>query len=349
MAPFQIAMASFVDAANIADLNNWKCGGLVSSVDDKNDVLQLFAQAGGGQCIKMGAKLTAFVEAPRVSIATIRAADLVGEISIAGTQYERTRVNGVVPIYRSEAHGWEQVPAAPVRFDEYVVEDGERRTAETEFVLVQQLKQAAELAAYEVLNAREFGPIDTQLKLQWLGIEPGDLVTLDIPEDGLALQPALALVRGLDWSTGNVAISFRSETAAKHALALGKTTTVPPSPSLTVPDLSIVVAPGVGEWSISAETITAPDGTAAPSIVARGATGNPNASHTVFEYRPDVDPVGAMPPAPALGDIATDDTGFEFVYEASGWKRRWIMQATQDAGRRRHCPGDYGRHTADAV
>src|SRR3546814_11265742 len=39
-----------------------------------------------------------------------------------------------------------------------------------------------------------------------------------------------------------------------------------------------------------------------------------------------------MPPAPALGDIATDDTGFEFVYEASGWKRRWIMQATQDAG-----------------
>src|SRR3546814_7702010 len=107
---------------------------------------------------------------------------------------------------------------------------------------------------------------------------------------------------------------------------------LPPSPSLTVPDLSIVVAPGVGEWSISAETITAPDGTAAPIIVARGATGNPNASHTVFEYRPDVDPVGAMPPAPALGDIATDDTGFEFVYEASGWKRRWIMQATQDAG-----------------
>src|SRR3546814_7302798 len=95
---------------------------------------------------------------------------------MAGTQYERTRGNGVVPIYRSEAHGWEQGPAAPVRFDEYVVEDGERRTAETEFVLVQQLKQAAELAAYEVLNAREFGPIDTQLKLQWLGIEPGDQI-----------------------------------------------------------------------------------------------------------------------------------------------------------------------------
>src|SRR3546814_14055393 len=126
----------------------------------------------------MVAKLTAFVEAPRVSIATIRAADLVGEISIAGTQYERTRVNGVVPIYRSEAHGWEQVPAAPVRFDEYVVEDGERRTAETEFVLVQQLKQAAELAAYERMTAREFGTRDTPLRFQWRVRERGERVTL---------------------------------------------------------------------------------------------------------------------------------------------------------------------------
>src|SRR3546814_5298651 len=92
-----------------------------------------------------------------------------------------------------------------------------------------------------------------------------------------------ALVTGVQ--TCALPISFRSETAAKHALALGKTTTVPPSPSLTVPDLSIVVAPGVGEWSISAETITAPEGKAAPIIVARGATGNPNARHKVFEYR----------------------------------------------------------------
>src|SRR3546814_3484321 len=94
-----------------------------------------------------------------------------------------------------------------------------------------------------------------------------------------------------------------------------------PSPSLTVPDLSIVVAPGVGEWSISAETITAPDGTAAPIIVSRGATGNPNASHTVFEYRPDVDPVGAMPPAPALGEIATDDRSEEHTSELQSLMR----------------------------
>ncbi|WOF43763.1 hypothetical protein KNJ79_02015 [Sphingopyxis indica] len=328
----QIAVASFVDAANVADANSWKCGGVVSSVDDKWDVLTMFAQAGGGQCIRLGAKLTAFVEAPRVAIATIRETDLVGAASIAGTQFERSRINGVVPIIRSEAHGWEQVPCDPVRFDTYVTEDGGRRTAETEFVLVQQIKQGAELAAYEVLNSREFGPIDLELKIQWLGIEPGDLVTLDMPRVGLAMQPALALARGVDPGTGNVALSLRSETASKHDVALGRTTTVAPSPGLVPIDISQVAAPGIGAWIAEGIQIDAPDGTAVPIIVARGATDNPNASHVVFEYRPVVDPVGAMPADPEIGDIATDATGAEFVYEAGGWARRWLMQATQDAG-----------------
>ena len=328
----QIAVASFVDAANIADANNWKAGGVVSSVDDKWEVMKMLAQAGGGQCIRLGALLTALVEAPRVAVATIRESDLVGKASISATQFQRSRINRLVPIYRSEAHGWEQVPADPVSFAVHEAEDGGRRTAETEFVLVQQIKQAAELAGYEIKNSREFGPIDLELKIQWLGIEPGDLVNLDMPSAGLANQPALALTRGIDPGTGNVALSLRSETPTKHAEALGKTTTIAPSPSLVPPDLSIVAAPTVGSWTLAAGIVEGPDGTGLPILVARGATDNPNASHVVFEYRPVVAPQGAMPPAPAIGDIAADSTGAEFVYEAGGWARRWLMQSTQDAG-----------------
>ena len=328
----QIAVASFVDAANIADANNWKAGGVVSSVDDKWEVMKMLAQAGGGQCIRLGACLTALVDAPRVAVATIRESDLVGKASISATQFQRSRINRLVPIYRSEAHGWEQVPADPVSFAVHEAEDGGRRTAETEFVLVQQIKQAAELAGYEIKNSREFGPIDLELKIQWLGIEPGDLVNLDMPSAGLANQPALALTRGIDPGTGNVALSLRSETPTKHAEALGKTTTIAPSPSLVPPDLSIVAAPTVGSWTLAAGIVEGPDGTGLPILVARGATDNPNASHVVFEYRPVVAPQGAMPPAPAIGDIAADSTGAEFVYEAGGWARRWLMQSTQDAG-----------------
>lgn len=332
MAAASINMASFVDAANVADANNWKAGGVVSSVDDKWEVLKMLSQAGGGECIRLGGKLSAFVNAPRVSIATVETSDLVGPAKIATSQYMRQRINGVVPIMRLESHGWEQVPGAPVRWDPYVVEDGGRRTVETEFVLVQQLQQGAQLAGYEIVNAREFGPIDLQLKLRWLGLEPGDMVTLNIPTIGLAGQKCLALARSLDPTTGNVAISFRSETDAKHDLALGRTTTVPASPSLTPIDLSVVAAPGALAWSVMPAVITGPDGGSFPILRVRGATDNPNASHVVFEYRPVVAPVGAMPGAPAIGDVATDATGSQFVYEATGWHRVWIMQATQDAG-----------------
>lgn len=328
----QISVASFVDAANIADANGWKAGGIVSSVDDKWDVLKMLAQAGGGQCFRLGAKLTAFVEAPRVAVATIRESDIVGKAQISATQFQRSRINRVVPIFRSEAHGWEQVPADPILYPAFEAEDGGRRTAETEFVLVQQIVQAGQLGAYEVLNSREFGPIDLELKIEWLGIEPGDLVVLDMPNIGLANQPALALTRGLDPGTGNVALSLRSETASKHADALARSTTVAASPSLVPPDLSIVAAPAVGVWTGAAGLVEGPGGTGLPVLVARGAADNPNASHIVFEYRPIVAPVGAMPGAPVLGQIAVDSTGAEFVYEATGWARRWFMQSTQDAG-----------------
>lgn len=333
MAAMSINMASFVDAANVADANNWKAGGVVSSVDDKWEVLKMLAQAGGGECVRLGGKLSAFVNAPRVSIATIETSDLVGPAKIATSQFMRSRINGVVPIIRLETHGWEQVPAKPVRWDPYVVEDGGRRTVETELVLVQQLQQGAQLAGYEIVNAREFGPIDLQLKLRWLGLEPGDMVTLNIPTAGLANQKCLSLARSLDPTTGNVAISFRSETDAKHDLALGRTTTVPASPSLTPIDLSVVAAPGALAWAVAPAVITGPDGGSFPILRARGATDNPNASHVVFEYRPVVAPVGPMPGAPAIGDVAVDATGSQFVWEAPGaWARVWIMQATQDAG-----------------
>lgn len=333
MAVASINVASFVDAANVADANNWKVGGVVSSVDDKWEVLKMFAQAGGGEPVRLAGKLSAFVNAPRVSIATIETADLVGDATIATSQFIRSRINGVVPIVRLETHGWEQVPAKPVRWDPYVAEDGGRRTVETEFVLVQQLTQAAQLAGYEIVNAREFGPIDLQLRLRWIGIEPGDLVTLNIPAAGLANQKCLTLARSIDPTTANVAISFRTETDAKHDLALGRTTTVPASPSLTPIDLSVVPAPGALAWTVLPAVITGPDGGSFPILRVRGATDNPNASHVVFEYRPVAVPVGAMPGAPVIGQVAIDATGSQFVWEAPGvWARVWIMQATQDAG-----------------
>ncbi|MGL4490013.1 MAG: hypothetical protein ACRCU5_11290, partial [Rhizobiaceae bacterium] len=90
--------------------------------------------------------------------------------------------------------------------------------------------------------------------------------------------------------------------------------------------------PRFGFWAVTAGEITGPDGTVLPVVVARGSVDNPNASNVVFEYRPALSPIGVMPSLPSIGDIAVDASGHEFVFEEAGWRRRWIMEATQDAG-----------------
>src|SRR3546814_16938584 len=82
MALASISIPQIVEAANIADANGWKAGGVVTSADAKWDVLKMLAQAGGGEPIRQGAKLSAMVSAPRVSLATITSKALVGKGSV---------------------------------------------------------------------------------------------------------------------------------------------------------------------------------------------------------------------------------------------------------------------------
>src|SRR3546814_13906601 len=73
-------------------------------------------QAGGGEPIALGAKISCMVNTTRVSLATITAADVVGEVSVTATQGRRDRKNGCWPRYRAEAHEWEIVQVkTPVR------------------------------------------------------------------------------------------------------------------------------------------------------------------------------------------------------------------------------------------
>lgn len=288
--PFDlIDVASFVEAANVADANGWTIGGLVYSTDDKWNTLKLIAQAGGGEIVSTGGKLTAMVNAPKVSLATITGDDLSdGALSVPATQSRRDRINGVIPRYRSEAHFWEIVPQDVIRIDDYVTEDGGERTREFEYPLVANIDQAAELAAYDIFNARELGPIVLPLKPKWLGYRIGDCLTIDIPELGLNEQDAIVIGRSLDAGTGAITLTFKSETAAKHAAALGQTGVAPPSPTLTYVDPSVVAAPNPTHWSLAGATFT-DNGVSIPALVVERVPAmliNPNAEAIIVEFRP---------------------------------------------------------------
>lgn len=291
-----IITSQFVEWANICDANSWKIGGTVYSTDDKWDVFGQICQAGGAEPLRLNAQVGVLVNTPRVSLATIEVGDVVGEATIQATQGRKNRINAVVPRYMAEQSvttqnsdnklvttvTWSIVAGSPVVVADYVAFDGRQRQKEVEYSLVQDLTQSQQLARYDIENAREFGPIVLPLKLRWMGYKPGDVVTATLPELGLNGQDILLLNRTLSPKDGTVTMTARSETAGKHAFALGQTGTAPATPSISGPPL--VPVPGESAWAITAETISA-NGTTRPALVISGSADSDVIDAVLFEYR----------------------------------------------------------------
>jgi len=283
-----IDVAAFVEGANVCEANGWITGGVVSSADSKWEALKAMLQAGGGAPMKLGARISCIVNAPRVSLNASdpwTGADLLGEAQITATQSRRARINTIVPRYRSEAHQWQVVANAPVVATTYVTEDGgERRSREVEYSLVQDPAQAAQLAAYDIVNSREIGPIVLPSKPRYVGYKPGDCITVDEPEIGLENRKVLILGRTIDPDSGMVTSVCQTETDAKHDFALGRTDVAPPTPGFDGADPSYVGAPDLGSWVAVGGVLEGPDG-AMPAIIVTGEIDNPTISGVIADHR----------------------------------------------------------------
>lgn len=274
----------FVNAANVDEANGWKISGVIFTTDPKWNTLKMMMEAGGGQPITTGGKLSGVQSAPRVAVATITSADVVGKCSLTGTQSQRNRINGVTPRIRSEAHGWEMISLDPVRVPAYEVADGRQRTRELEWTLVNLKKQAAQLSSYFIMNAREFGPIELTVKMRWIGLRSGDCVNIDIPELNLINQKAVLISRSFDVEKGAVLLTLRSENDAKHTPALASNGTAPPDQNLSFNADVKPAAPAAGSWTLSVGALASSSGTV-PSLRFAGAVDNETASAVEFTYR----------------------------------------------------------------
>lgn len=276
---------AFVNAANVADANTWRVGGQITTADDKWSALTSILQAGGATPVRAGSMISCTVNAPIASIATIDQSDIVGAWTVPACQSQRTRINGIAPSYRSEGNTWQMVPAGIIHVADYITADGgETRTPEVTFDLVQAPLQAAQLGAYMVVNAREFGPVVIPCKPKHMGLKPGDGVTVNAAELGLESQLCRVVERSFDPATGMVTLNLASETTAKHAFALGQSASPPPAPSLRGVDLSSVPAPGVSAWAVSGSYVDDGAGAQVPDIVISGACDLAFADAIVFEY-----------------------------------------------------------------
>jgi hypothetical protein len=285
-----IDVAAFVEGANVADANDWKVGGEVLSSDRKWDVLRTILQAGGGEPLRMGGRLSCMIRTPRVILANLTGREAVAEVSITGTKRRRDRLNQIIPNYRSEEHQWQIVPAGPVRVDAYVTADGGLRSREATYQLVQQPKQAAELAAYDLVDAREFEPMVFPVGPRWMGLKPGDCIAVNEPEFGLVAQPLIVQQREIDPATGQVTLTLRSETPGKHEYALGRVPNPPPVSGFQPIDPTFVSRPDAGSWVAWGGVLSGADGAQVPALVVTGAISDPNVSSVIIDYRLQLSP-----------------------------------------------------------
>jgi len=257
-----IDLPFYVEAANIADVNGWTSDGRVMTSDDKWGVIKALCKAGGGEPLRLGATLSGMINTPRVPIGTITRNDVVGAARVKTTQTRRDRVNGIVPRYRSADHHYEVVSAGVVRNAAYLAEDGgKERTKEVHYTMVQSAPgvspdQAAQLAAYDIANAREAGPGVFPLKPRWLGYKGGDCLLIEDAEEFgyLAGKKVLVLRRGLDGATGGVTLTLREETDAKHTEALSQVGVPPPDVTINAPPA--FRDPATGSWTVSPATVS---------------------------------------------------------------------------------------------
>lgn len=279
-----IDMVAFVEGMNVADANAWTISGEWSTSDSKFQTLVAMLQAGGGEPISRGAQISVMVNAPRVSTYTYTRDDLIGQAEVRPLTPRRDRKNTIVPRYRSEAHGWEYVPAGEVTAQVYRDEDrGEPRSLEIEYVHVRNAKQAGQLAAYDLANLREGLTATLPSKAHLMHVHPGDCITVDVPEVALAGQKFIVRRTTVNHQSASVTLELRAETDGKHAWALGQAAQPAPSPSLSAVDPKYIDPPMSDDWVIEPRP-PAPDGSSQPVIVITGLVETADIAQVIIEH-----------------------------------------------------------------
>ncbi|QQN73879.1 hypothetical protein [Croceicoccus sp. YJ47] len=129
----------------------------------------------------------------------------------------------------------------------------EQRHEERQYNLVADRDQAAQLAAYDLVDARELAPVEITLGPQWRMVKPGECYHLDLPSLDLD-SDAIVLARDFDPGSMMVKLTLVSEDPAKHAFALGQTGTAPPTPALGDPqerDETHAALTGIGVYPVA--------------------------------------------------------------------------------------------------
>ena len=335
----QLDTATYAAWANRCESLGWKVSGEIDLNEDREAVSRAFCQAGAAVPIVKGGKDSVFYQSVKTSLMTLTEADFVGDIEIQTSPEIRDRANGIVPRFRSEAHGWEQVAGSLITAPSYVTEDGGSRIAEVQFPLVVSATQAGQLSAYQLVQSRERlllrGPIHPRI----LAVGPGEAITINVPSRGISSVKFIMEGRSIG-TDGAITCSFRSETDSKHTYATGQSSTVPDT---SLPGLSdgTIDSPTSGVWTAAVAQITS-GATSLPIIRVTGAVESFRVAAILIRYRTTAGPGPWNNLAPANRDATrieidqvTPNTSYDLevsYISVTGKESAWTSLGTVSTG-----------------
>lgn len=256
-----IAVADFVELANVCDANGWQANGVIFEPGSTWDNLKRILAAGGAEPVWKGALLGLKINAPKVSLDTITWDDIAGEVSASAMQSYRDRPNTLIPMYRDAGQKWELAAADPIQVTSYVTADGGERQEQAVWEMVTDKDQAAQLTGYMLVNGREM-TVELPLKTRCRRFLPGEQYTLasDLASAlNLASANVIVVRRSIDPGTMGVTLTVMTETAGKHSYALGLTGSGPPALDILTPDVidgAVNAQPGTISFQIVNAYIT---------------------------------------------------------------------------------------------
>ncbi|MFN3930848.1 MAG: phage tail protein [Brevundimonas sp.] len=283
-----IDVPAFLAAANVADANGWTCAAYPNTDDDKHQVLVSFFQAGGAIYSQRAGKISLIQRAaPKTSVVTITADDVIGAIEVDTAASRIDRINTIQPTYWSPQHRWQMTALPVVTAQAYRDQDGGKRTRGVTYHYVSNANQAAQLAALDIANAREGMAGQVALKPHLQRIQPGD--TFTISEPGFLLDGVKCLCMNTEYDPAEavVRVTFISETDAKYPFALGQSTIPPEPPTLTSPN-DPVSPPLPEDWNVVIRP-PAPGGGQVPGFDLTGVVSNDTATAILVEWGPAAD------------------------------------------------------------
>lgn len=300
--PDMIDIPAWVAAANVADANNWKVGGQVVSTDDEWPAMVNILASGGGVPIDRGGRLSCFVRSPKVATFNLAADEVLGSRRVTTSTPMSQRFNRIIPSCRQENQKWEMIAGQPVADPSWLAQDGgEVRTEEIAFPLVNDFRQAHQLAAYYACDSREFLETELTAKPRALNVDVGECISVDLPEFPVG-QTFIVMGRKWNPETATVTLNLKAETFEKHAFCLGQSQVAPTPPTLNKFDPNRPAAPLAGDWSVvdnkivqtKTEIVVGEDGeeveitrdqAIVPALVISGQVRDPNVQKVIVEYR----------------------------------------------------------------